>query len=249
VNEVSIRTTPTKHHDEPHLNSIGLHIAAMKSLAAFLCQAFTVKAELQELILGIQRLNSDVIALRNEVESSISRRCDSIEGCYKSSFDECRSEHTSRQQCPSLELLGYAIPECGSGKNCNGLIDSTITTVRLPANLATGVNGNPANAEVIEAVCYSRSAEKWMVTKYNEDKQLWKSLNTTSPRMYFGSSTGVFRVFPATHSRECGTYDPRVRPWYQSTVSFLFISTCLIHDSLDLIFVTNLFFPPGTINN
>jgi hypothetical protein len=229
---------------------LSLHIiAAMKSLAACLFQAFTVRAELQELILGIQRLNSDVIALRNEVESSISRRCDSIEGCYKSSFDECRAEYTNRQQCPSLEVLGYAIPECGSGTICNGLIDSTITTVRLPANLATGVNGNPANAEVIEAVCYSRSAEKWMVTKYNEDKQLWKSLNTTSPRMYFGSSTGVFRVFPATHSRVCGTYDPRVRPWYQATVSFLFISTWLIHDSLDLIFVTNLFFPPGTINN
>jgi hypothetical protein len=88
--------------------------------------------------------------------------------------------------------------------------------------LATGVDGNPTNAEVIEAVCYTRSAEKWMLKKFNEDKQLWKSLNVSSPRMYFGSSTGVFRVFPATHSRECGTYDPRVRPWYQASVRLLF---------------------------
>lgn len=213
----------------------------MKSLfcisAACLVQSFAVRAAQEELIRGIQRLNSDVIELRNEVESSISRRCDSIEGCYKTSFDECRSEYTSRQHCPSLDLLGYAVPGCGSGTNCNGLFDSTITTVRLPANLATGANGNPANAEVVEAVCYSRSAEKWMVQKYNEDKQLWKSLNVSSPRMYFGSSTGVFRVFPATHSRECGMYDPRVRPWYQASVSFICDTSVACIDPHYLIFL------------
>lgn len=32
---------------------------------------------------------------------------------------------------------------------------------------------------------------------------------------YFGSATGVFRIFPGRHSRECGQYDPRVRPWYK----------------------------------
>jgi hypothetical protein len=229
-------------------------IVPMKSsfsiLAVCLCRSLTVGATLQDLVLGIQRLNSDVIELRNKVESSISRRCDSIAGCYKSSFDECRSEYTSLQQCPSLELLGYAIPECGSGMKCNGLFDTTITTVRLPSNLATGVDGNPTNAEVIEAVCYTRSAEKWMVKKYNEDKQLWKSLNVSSPRMYFGSSTGVFRVFPATHSRECGTYDPRVRPWYQALVRLLLIATppWLVH-SFIFSLLTNLCLFPGAINN
>ena len=49
------------------------------------------------------------------------------------------------------------------------------------------------------------------------------SLTVTSPQMYFGSSTGVFRIFPARQSRECGVYDPRLRPWYQAAVStFLF---------------------------
>ena len=36
--------------------------------------------------------------------------------------------------------------------------------------------------------------------------------------MFFGSSSGVFRIFPARHSRECNQYDPRTRPWYQSVL-------------------------------
>jgi hypothetical protein len=96
------------------------------------------------------------------------------------------------------------------------LFDNSITTVRLPAYEATGNNGNPEKIEVIEAVCYSRSAEEWMLNKYNEDKQLWASLGVESPRMFFGSSDGVFRIFPASHSRVCGIYDPRIRPWYQA---------------------------------
>jgi hypothetical protein len=59
-----------------------------------------------------------------------------------------------------------------------------------------------------------------MVEKYNKDRELWKSLGVSSPHMYFGSSTGVFRIFPARHSRQCGQYDPRLRPWYQASVSF-----------------------------
>ena len=58
-----------------------------------------------------------------------------------------------------------------------------------------------------------------MVKKYNEDKDLWsKDLNVSSPQMFFGSSTGVFRIFPARQSKECGKYDPRLRPWYQASL-------------------------------
>lgn len=190
-----------------------------------------VDATREDLVAGIQRLSSDVIELKNVVESSISNRCDSIRGCYKTSYDECQSKYTKRQSCPSIYDIGYAIPECGRGVNCNGLFDHTITTVRLPANIANGPNGNPKNPEVIEAVCYTRTAQRWMVQKYNQDKNLWKSLNVTSPQMYFGSSTGVFRIFPARQSRECGVYDPRLRPWYQAAVStFVFASLQLGFD-------------------
>lgn len=57
-----------------------------------------------------------------------------------------------------------------------------------------------------------------MVQKYKQDAKFWQDMGVSSPQMFFGSSTGVFRIFPARHSRECGVYDPRGRPWYQATV-------------------------------
>lgn len=121
----------------------------------------TAYAGREELIQGISRLNSDVIELRNEIERSISNRCNSIRGCYMASYDECNSEYTDRQICPSFQELGFAINGCGRGEKCNGLFDETITTVRLPASIATGPNGNPKNPEVVEAICYTRSAQSW----------------------------------------------------------------------------------------
>lgn len=35
---------------------------------------------------------------------------------------------------------------------------------------------------------------------------------------YIGSATGMLRIFPARASRECGSYDPRERPWYKGAV-------------------------------
>lgn len=185
-------------------------------MAAFIIQ--TASADREDLLRGIAQLNSDVLELRNEIEASISGRCDSIRGCYKSSYDECRSQYTTNQVCPSFEQLGYAIPECGSGKRCNGLFDSTITTVRMPNSIRNGKNGNPTNPEVVEAICYTRTAERWMVQKSQDDEDVWNNLGVSPPQMYFGSSTGVFRIFPARQSRECGQYDPRLRPWYQASV-------------------------------
>lgn len=162
------------------------------------CLVQTGVATREELIAGFTRLSSDVIELRNEIESSISNRCNSILGCYQSSYDECQSEYTNAQSCPSFETFGYAISECGTGNRCNGLFDDSITTVRLPANLATGPNGNPQNHEVTEAICYSRSAQRWMVQKYNNDKQFWNSIGVAAPQMYFGRYVLCFDFYIVT---------------------------------------------------
>ena len=37
--------------------------------------------------------------------------------------------------------------------------------------------------------------------------------------MYFGGHNGVFRIFPARHSRVCDSYDNRKRPWYVAASS------------------------------
>ncbi len=129
----------------------------------FLCGAHIfrnhpVNADRDALVALIDRLDSDVIELRNTIEASIANRCDSIRGCYRSSYDECRSLFDSgTQSCPSKEQLGYAVPECGEGLNCNGIFDYGATTVRLPAALANGPNGNPTNP-FVSLFSYLRSA-------------------------------------------------------------------------------------------
>ena len=32
--------------------------------------------------------------------------------------------------------------------------------------------------------------------------------------MFFGSQEGMFRIFPGRQWATCGSFDPRVRPWY-----------------------------------
>lgn len=177
-----------------------------------------VRAGEEELESLIMRLNSDVIELRNEVESSIETRCDSISGCWMSSYHECQSAYTQLQTCPSESELGIVFAQCGAGIRCNGLIDFSVSTVRIPANLAKGPNQNPTNPNVIEDVCMTAPTQRWMVKKYASDRSFWSSLDVAPPQMYFGADTGVFRIYPARQSQECGVYDPRTRPWYQAAL-------------------------------
>ncbi|KAL7460401.1 hypothetical protein ACHAW6_000109, partial [Cyclotella cf. meneghiniana] len=88
------------------------------------------------------------------------------------------------------------------------LRDKTQTTVRIPAKLSDGSMGNPTDPQVIESVCYSRLAEPYMIDNVMDGHQ-----------MYFGSSTGAFRIIPARHSETCGDYDPRQRPWFVAASS------------------------------
>eukprot|EP00056_Hartaetosiga_gracilis_P006933 m.102438 g.102438 ORF g.102438 m.102438 type:complete len:493 (+) comp12592_c1_seq5:107-1585(+) len=41
----------------------------------------------------------------------------------------------------------------------------------------------------------------------------------TTKWMYFGTSTGLFRIFPGLVQGTCQSYDPRVRPWYVAATS------------------------------
>lgn len=114
----------------------------------------TATANEQALLSLINRLNSDVIELRNEVELHYQNRCDAILGCTYASYDECLSEFTSGQSCPTKDQLGYAVEECGAGVNCNGLFDYTSTTVRLPNVTVKDPDGdrNPKNPLVSAVV-------------------------------------------------------------------------------------------------
>ena len=193
----------------------------MKCAIIILCISATLQISCAgEVELGalITRVNSDVIEFRNQVESSIARRCDSIRGCFKSSYDECQSAYTKLQSCPSEKEFGIVFSLCGAGSRCNGLIDYSVSTVRIPENLARGPNRNPINPAVIEDICMTLPTQRWMIEKNIEEESFWSSIGVARPQMYFGSDTGVFRIYPARQSQECGQYDPRTRPWYQAAL-------------------------------
>ena len=50
-------------------------------------------------------------------------------------------------------------------------------------------------------------------------------LQTTSdkilqpPQTFFGTSNGMFRIWPAQHSEVCGVLDTRIRPWFVAASS------------------------------
>eukprot|EP00804_Cyclotella_cryptica_P019052 CCRYP_014456-RA/>CCRYP_014456-RA protein AED:0.03 eAED:0.03 QI:213/1/1/1/1/1/3/251/787 len=154
----------------------------------------------------LKRVETSVLAFRDHIESLYTSRCDpaSLAECDKGNYDDCSSTYPNQQCMDASELV---VPLCGDGKTCNALWDKTQTAVRIPASL-TGPTGNPTDPEVIESICYSRLAEPYMINTFNEGHQ-----------MYFGSSTGAFRIIPARHSETCGNYDPRYRPWFVAASS------------------------------
>lgn len=155
----------------------------------------------------LQRMESDVRDLRDEMERVYSSRCDTatLTQCSRSNYNDCSSTFPNQQCMKADELV---ISACGDGESCNALWDKTQTVVRIPASLAQAPKNNPTAPEVTESICYSQLAEPYMVEKYNEGNQ-----------MYFGSSTGAFRIIPARHSEVCGQYDPRRRPWFVAASS------------------------------
>lgn len=77
----------------------------------------------------------------------------------------------------------------------------------------------PFLAQVIETICYSKQLDPWFVNKHKEDNDFWGAVGIEDPSFFFGSQDGIFRIFPARHSKVCGEYDPRVRPWYNAASS------------------------------
>lgn len=61
---------------------------------------------------------------------------------------------------------------------------------------------------------FTQILDKWLIQKRNDDIEFWTTLGVEPNGYFFGSHTGIDRVYPARHSEVCGEYDPRTRPWY-----------------------------------
>mmetsp|Transcript_28669 Transcript_28669/g.52984 ORF Transcript_28669/g.52984 Transcript_28669/m.52984 type:complete len:542 (+) Transcript_28669:127-1752(+) len=166
----------------------------------------------------LQRMETDVLAFRDEMERVYSARCETktLTECAESNFNDCSSMFPSQQCAKADELIFSA---CRDGETCNALWDKTLSTVSIPAALAQGPLDNPNDNEVIESACYSRLAEQYMIDKYKTDEEYWAKYNVQPSWTYFGAHNGLFRRIPAIHQEECGQYDPRRRPWFVAASS------------------------------
>ena len=67
----------------------------------------------------LERMESDVLALRDEMERVYSSRCDTktLTECYQSNLNDCSSTFPNQQCMKADELV---ISTCGDGESCNG---------------------------------------------------------------------------------------------------------------------------------
>jgi len=191
---------------------MSLLLAIIRSLFILLPSAFGDEADLEDLM---NKMTSDVRDFAAEIERVYSDRCTitTLEKCTKTNYDECLSEYPN-QYCPGGNV--FSVPSCGDGIRCGGLFDFTVSSVSLPAHVTDGEDGNPSpsNMEVKEEICYSRQAEKFMVERFDLDKNYWRNMGVDSPQKFFGTTNGALRIHPARASEQCGAYDATKRPWY-----------------------------------
>ena len=165
----------------------------------------------------IEKLESDVVKFARQLESFYVDRCQDIqlERCSAGNYDDCQSAYPN-PQCLAGE--SYHVPVCGdeiatNGDGCSGLVDFSISTVRIPTESALGEDKNPTDPQVIETVCYTQAMDEWLQAKRVQDQAYWDEFGVEPWAWYFGSHTGVFRLWPGRQAETCGSYDPRTRPW------------------------------------
>ena len=72
-----------------------------------------------------QRMETDVLAFRDEMERAYSLRCDAatLTECSESNFNDCSSTYPGQQCMQADELV---ISRCGDGTACNGKRESRL---------------------------------------------------------------------------------------------------------------------------
>ncbi|KAL7568061.1 hypothetical protein ACA910_020779 [Epithemia clementina (nom. ined.)] len=164
----------------------------------------------------VTKLKADAQEFAAEVERLYANRCntETMVSCINANYGECQTKPYPQEKC--LGEASYQIDACGSSQSasCGGLWDTSVSSVRIPAEYATGPGGNPTDPKLVESICFSRYLDEWFVQKHAADLEYWRSYGVEPRSMYFGSQNGAFRIYPARQSEECGTFDHRLRPWY-----------------------------------
>jgi hypothetical protein len=174
----------------------------------------------------VRKAIEDVMEMARVVEELYETRCDAsrLSRCAESNYDHFLSILPG-VTCPPPEDTAFRTSECGNHDSCSALLSYATSSVSLPPETNTTVDGNPIEPRVVEAICFTKDLDDYFTAKQEADAEFWNDfagggpLQMPFPR-YFGSTTGVLRSFPARYDDlERGAFDPRTRPWYVAAAS------------------------------
>ena len=187
----------------------------LNSIATLALQlAIISNASVSNLRIFMNEMESMALSVAREVENIYADRCNRLSSCVsfhecKSTFDEatkeCRTDYVA--DCKDVENSG-----------CGKTYDFFRTNVRIPSQLLNTQTSQPEGAHLKEDICYSNSmTETFKNTAENLEKTSDRILQP--PQTFFGTSNGMFRIWPAQHSEVCGVMDTRIRPWFVAASS------------------------------
>ncbi|CAM9388082.1 unnamed protein product, partial [Heterosigma akashiwo] len=166
-----------------------------------------------ELEIMMKTMEQMALDLRDAVEEAYVSRCDiTLTDCASSHYYSCYSE------LPEPSCLGGGSWDAAvcveKNSDCMALWDFTASSVRV----AEDVGGDePSNNEVIEAICYTQLLDAFSINEYTTAQDAGDDLEFLG--MFYGSWNGMFRIYPGRAQETCGSYDPRIRPWYVAASS------------------------------
>jgi len=171
------------------------------------------------------KVEKEVLALRDAVEEAFDQRCDAstLERCHQSNYDACISsfpnpvckvKETESELFASNDtspLVGVDNGEARETNACTGsILDYTTSSITFPPPSLVdqghpGTDAEAGGGGVIESICFSQTFDDFFVKTDTSTRHYWEDVwKTTSPSMFFGSSTGAFRIYPARPQELCG---------------------------------------------
>jgi hypothetical protein len=187
----------------------------LNSIATLALQlAIISNASVSNLRIFMNEMESMALSVSQEVEKIYADRCNRLSSCV--SFHECKS--TFREA--TTECRTDYVADCKDVENsgCGKTYDFFQTNVRIPSQLLNTQTSQPEGAHLKEDICYSNSmTETFKNTAENLEKTSDRILQP--PQTFFGTSNGMFRIWPAQHSEVCGIMDTRIRPWFVAASS------------------------------
>jgi hypothetical protein len=170
----------------------------------------------------MDKMEVQAAALATRAESAHELRCDvdtvGEAACGNQNYHSCGTKLPN--------------PVCGASENpamcgllCGTVRDFTVSTVHV-TGVATRDQPNLSPLRK-ESICWTRLLDETFLANYaaNDADDVSFPNDSDLPTSYFGDeATGLFRDFPggwdsSTWRSGCGSYDPRVRPWYTTAMS------------------------------